>query len=201
MLTIVPALTLNPSTLTFPGTQITLPSASMPITLKNNASSAVSISGITASGDYGQTNTCPASLGGGASCTINVTFTPTQGGDRMGTITVTSGTGQVMAMASGTGFHWVSLSWTECTPSASCPAVNNFNVYRITVAAGTATCPTTGYAAPSVNSSPIPYSTTPTYADIGLTAGTTYCYVVTALNGAGESPFSAPTLPLLIPSP
>jgi len=201
MLTVVPALTANPGSLTFTGTQITLTTSPNPVVLTNNSGSAVPISGIATSGDFGQTNNCPASLAGLATCTINVTFTPTQGGSRGGNLTVTSGANQTTVALSGTGFHWVSLTWSECTPGPSCPAVNNFNVYRQMVASGTASCPTTGYGPTTLNPSPIPYSTSPTYADIGLTAGATFCYAITALNAAGESAFSAPTSPIVIPSP
>jgi Bacterial Ig-like domain (group 3) len=43
-----------------------------------------------ASGDYAQTTTCASSLAIGASCTINVTFTPTVSGARSGAVTITS---------------------------------------------------------------------------------------------------------------
>jgi len=197
-----------PETCTFSGTQITLTSAAIPVTLTNNSSSSVAIQSIaiggTDSGDFGQMNNCPAMLAGLASCTINVTFTPMHGGNRVAMVTAMSSAPVSTATIDlmGTGFHWVSLTWSECMPSAMCPAVNNFNVYRITVPNGTATCPTTGFAAPALNPSPIPYSTTPMYSDIGVTANTTYCYSVTALNGAGESAFSGPTSPpVFIPSP
>jgi hypothetical protein len=156
--------------------------------------------------NLGQPNFCPATpfmLAGFATCMINVTFTPTGGGQRVAMLTATSTDGSMATIdLMGTGFHWVSLTWSECTPSPMCPAVNNFNVYRITVPNGTTTCPTTGFAAPTVNPSPIPYSATPMYSDIAVTANTTYCYVVTAVNGAGESAFSPPTTPsVFITSP
>ena len=197
-----------PETCSFPGTQISVASAAIPLTLTNNTSSSVMIQSIAISGanpgDYSQTNNCPASLGGLASCTINVTFTPTQAGNRTATITATSTSPASSASIDlmGTGFHWVNLTWTECAPSPMCPAVNNFNVYRIQVATGTGTCPTTGYARPTLNPSPIPYSATPSFQDLTVAAGVTYCYAVTAVNGGGESAFSAPTSPpVVVPFP
>jgi hypothetical protein len=213
MLTVTPSLTANPTSLTFSGTQITVQSASMSFTLVNNTSSSVSITSIALGGaDPGDfafqaTGTCPLTggmLAGNSSCTVVVTFTPTQGGSRAATVVVTSPApgNSVTVTLSGQGFHWVNLTWTECAPSPTCPAVNNFNVYRLLVANGTSTCPTSGYGTSPVNPSPIPYSTSPSYADIGLTAGDTYCYVVTAVNGAGESAPSGPTAPpVVIPSP
>jgi hypothetical protein len=62
-----------------------------------NPSAALTISSIavtgTAAADYAQTNDCPISpntLASGASCTISVTFTPTQTGNRVANVTVTS---------------------------------------------------------------------------------------------------------------
>src|SRR5204863_186911 len=46
-------------------------------------------SSIAASGDFAQTNNCGASLNPGATCSINVTFTPTAKDNRSGTITIT----------------------------------------------------------------------------------------------------------------
>ena len=197
-----------PETCSFPGTQISVASAAIPLILTNNTSSSVMIQSIAISGanpgDFNQTNNCPASLGGLASCTINVTFTPTQAGNRTATVTATSTSPASTASTDfmGTGFHWVNLTWTECAPGPMCPSVNNFNVYRIQVANGTGTCPATGYAKPTLNLSPIPYSATPSFQDLSVGAGNTYCYVVTAVNTGGESGFSAPTgPPVVIPSP
>jgi len=47
------------------------------ITLTNQGSTAVGITGVQTVGDFGQTNTCGTSLGAGLSCTINVNFKPT----------------------------------------------------------------------------------------------------------------------------
>jgi hypothetical protein len=64
-------------------------SAAQAITLTNSGSAALSISGIAASGDFAQTNTCAASLAASASCTISVTFSPTATGTRTGAVTFT----------------------------------------------------------------------------------------------------------------
>ena len=74
------------------GNQPTLTSAPATITLFNNGSEALSISKISAGGDFGETDKCPrllVTLAPGASCTITVTFTPTQLGARSATLTIT----------------------------------------------------------------------------------------------------------------
>lgn len=48
----------------------------------------ITISGITVAGDYSQTNNCPQTLLAATNCVLSVTFTPTAGGTRTGTITI-----------------------------------------------------------------------------------------------------------------
>src|SRR5207302_208664 len=84
-----PAASFSPVSLTFAAQPVGTTSTAQTVALTNNGSAALSISGIAASGDYTQTNNCGTSLGVGASCTINVTFTPTVAGSRTGTLSVT----------------------------------------------------------------------------------------------------------------
>jgi hypothetical protein len=86
--------TVSPASLTFAAQTINLTSAAQTITLKNGTAGALTISSITANGDFAQSNTCGTSLGASASCSIAVTFTPTAAGTRTGSIVVTdSGAG------------------------------------------------------------------------------------------------------------
>jgi hypothetical protein len=80
--------TLTPNSLNFGNVMVGSSSSPQPVTLSNNQSVSLSITSITGSGDYSQTNNCGTSLGANASCTINVTFTPTTSGTRTGTLTV-----------------------------------------------------------------------------------------------------------------
>src|SRR5579863_6186969 len=59
------------------------------ITLTNYGTMALNITSITASTNFGETNTCGSSLALGASCTISVTFTPGVSGSLSGTLSVT----------------------------------------------------------------------------------------------------------------
>jgi hypothetical protein len=54
----------------------------------NRSGATMTMNGITATGDYSQTNTCPTTLVKGASCAVTVNFTPTATGVRTGTISV-----------------------------------------------------------------------------------------------------------------
>ena len=84
-----PAVSLSPTSLTFASQTVGTTSAAQTITLKNTGAGALSISGIAASGNFAETNTCGTSLAASASCTISVTFTPTAAGTLTGAITFT----------------------------------------------------------------------------------------------------------------
>ncbi|HYL95773.1 MAG TPA: alpha/beta fold hydrolase, partial [Terriglobales bacterium] len=58
------------------------------ITLTNTGGSALSISGMTTSAGFSQTNTCGASIGSGLSCTISVSFKPSSTLHYSGQLTV-----------------------------------------------------------------------------------------------------------------
>ena len=56
--------------------------------ITNNLSTSLSINNIAASGDFSQTNDCPAQLQAGKSCTVSVTFTPTNTGTIDGAVSI-----------------------------------------------------------------------------------------------------------------
>ena len=85
----VPGASLSATTLTFAGQSIGTTSAAQPVTLTNTGTAALVLSNVAASGDFAQVNNCPTSIAAGATCTINVTFTPTASGNRFGSVTIT----------------------------------------------------------------------------------------------------------------
>jgi len=82
------SVTLNPGSLSFGNQNVGTTSAAQTVTLTNGGTASLSITNISATGDFAQTHTCGASLAVNASCTISVTFTPTTSGTRTGTLTV-----------------------------------------------------------------------------------------------------------------
>ena len=70
------------------GTQALGSHNSQNITLTNHQTKALSVSSVTAGGDFSPASSCPSSLPAGASCTITVTFAPTAAGLRSATLTV-----------------------------------------------------------------------------------------------------------------
>ena len=103
------ALAIAPATLSFG--QVALgATATLPVHLTNTSSAAVTLNGISSTGDYTATGDCPTDgnkLASNASCTLQVTFTPVQTGARTGTIGIAnSSTAQPLAVPlSGTGIQ------------------------------------------------------------------------------------------------
>jgi hypothetical protein len=62
--------------------------AAQNVTVTNSGSSAVTISSISTSSDFSQTNNCPATLNASATCTVAVKFAPTATGTRSGSLSV-----------------------------------------------------------------------------------------------------------------
>jgi len=131
-----PVVSLSASSLTFAAQVSGTPSSAQSVTLTNTGNSSLTIpnSGITASGDFSQTNTCGASVAAGANCSISVTFKPTAGGTRTGTLSISdnaSGSPQSVAL-SGTGqdfsFAPPSGSSTSATVAPGSPATYTLSV-------------------------------------------------------------------------
>ena len=84
-----PNATLSTKTLTFSTQLVSTTSPAQPVTLSNYGAMTLDISSIVASGDYTESSNCDSSLPPGGYCTIDVTFTPTQRGVRIGTVLIT----------------------------------------------------------------------------------------------------------------
>jgi hypothetical protein len=97
-----------PSSLAFGSQDVGTTSTSQSVTLQNSGNSQLTIASIASSGDFAEANNCGAQLTAAGSCTIKVSFTPSQVGTRTGTLTVTdnsngvSGSQQIVSL-SGTG--------------------------------------------------------------------------------------------------
>jgi Domain of unknown function DUF11/Bacterial lectin len=79
----------NPSSLSFSPQGVG--SSSQPLTITLSGNGGPIVTGVSASGDFSETNNCPATpLVGSATCTVTVTFKPTAEGSRSGALTITS---------------------------------------------------------------------------------------------------------------
>jgi Abnormal spindle-like microcephaly-assoc'd, ASPM-SPD-2-Hydin/Beta-propeller repeat len=89
-----PTVQIAPSSVAFPAQSVGTTSAATTVTLTNSGTTALTMNGIsiagTNAGDFAESDNCNAgkSLGGGASCQVNVTFQPTATGSRAGTLDI-----------------------------------------------------------------------------------------------------------------
>jgi hypothetical protein len=104
--------TLTPGSLSFGNQAIDTTSPAQQLTLKNNQSVTLTISNVRITNGFAETNNCGTTLGAGASCTINVTFTPTATGSYSGPLVITDNApnSPQSAALSGTGVVDVSLT-------------------------------------------------------------------------------------------
>jgi len=105
---VVPATAVRLSTvnLTFGAQKTKTSSPLQGFTLSNFGATALAVSSIvTSSTEYAQSNTCGISVAAGATCTVNVTFTPMAKGTRKGTLQITDkdGTSPQVVSLLGTG--------------------------------------------------------------------------------------------------
>jgi Abnormal spindle-like microcephaly-assoc'd, ASPM-SPD-2-Hydin len=93
---------LSPASLAF-GTQLVgATSQAKVVTLTNTGTTTLTLSSITTSGDYAQTNNCASSVAAGKSCTLNITFEATTAGPLPGSVVVsddaTTGSPQTLSL-------------------------------------------------------------------------------------------------------
>ncbi len=224
-----PAVTLAPASLTFAGQTVGTTSAAQGVTLTNSGFSALTITGIAASAQYGQTNNCPvspATLAANGTCTISVTFTPTATGVQSGSVTITdnasgsphaivvNGTGAGTAplvTLSPTGLTFVSQ--TINTTSASQPVtLTNTGSAALTISsiaasaqyAQTNTCPVSPATLAAAGTCSISVTFTPTAVgaqpgSITIVDNATGSPRAITLTGTGAS-VPAPVVSLSVPS-
>ena len=110
--------TATPATLSFTSQAEGTSSSAQTVTLQNTGTTALTPGLITASGDFSETDNCQsATVIAGASCAIQVTFTPTQTGSRTGLLTISANVagGELTVSLSGTGAASGVLSLTPST--------------------------------------------------------------------------------------
>jgi hypothetical protein len=97
-----PVLNASPGGLSFAGTVVGSTSATQTVTITNSGTTPATVSGVSVTGDFSQASNC-ASIAVNGSCTVTVSFTPTAGGTRTGTLTVTSNANNSPATVGLTG--------------------------------------------------------------------------------------------------
>ncbi|HXZ12499.1 MAG TPA: choice-of-anchor L domain-containing protein [Candidatus Sulfotelmatobacter sp.] len=140
------AISFNPPGLAFGNEFVGEKSASLPVTISNTGSTPVTISTITASAPFGQTNTCTAPLAPsgqtGSTCTVTVTVTPAAAGNISGTLIVqdnspSTGSQQTISL-SANGVVDTTTHFSVTAPSSATSAVPfNFTVTALDASGNT----------------------------------------------------------------
>ncbi|WP_263373408.1 choice-of-anchor D domain-containing protein [Granulicella aggregans] len=100
------AITLTPAALAFGTQAVGSASGAQTITVTNGGSAALVVSGVTATGDFPETDDCVgSSIAAGGSCAVQVVFSPTAVGAATGVLTISANVagGQATAALTGTG--------------------------------------------------------------------------------------------------
>lgn len=139
-------LNVAPNALVFDQQPMGTESAAKIIMLNNDGTLDVSILDISVTGDFLQTNACPAKLLPDQFCTVSVKFKPTAQGQRTGTLSITSNANPlpyvVNLSGGGTGVAALSLSTTSLsfddqgvgtTSAAKAVTVSNFGTSPATI--------------------------------------------------------------------
>jgi len=197
-----PGVTLAPSNLSFGSTVVGTPAAAaQSVTLTNNGTSPLTISAITATGDFAldPSTTCSTSnqVAAGGSCTVAVSFVPTAAGTRTGTVTISdnaSGGTQVIALTGAATAVAAAITTTTLTALPSTITAGGSVTLTATVVVGstpvtsgtvTFASGTTSIGAAQLNASGVATLTTTT-----LPVGTdsiTASFVDTANDAASNS--------------
>lgn len=203
-----PQVTFNPTSVSFPSTQAGTTSAAQNISLSNAGGSVLNITGISITGanpsDFGQTNTCGATLAPGTSCSISVTFTPVSAASFTASLSVAdnaSTSPQTVAL-SGTGIAAPSFSMTS-SPKTQTVKPGAAAQFTITVSATNGTFPN----AVTLAVAGLPAGATASFAPQSITPGsssaTSQLTIQTAASNTTASafrsswPFAATMLPFL----
>ncbi|HEX4485725.1 MAG TPA: Ig-like domain-containing protein [Terriglobales bacterium] len=113
------AVAVSPTSLAFTAQVLNTSSAAKTATLTNNGAASLTVSGVSITGDYSQTNNCVGSLASKASCTISAVFKPTVAGARTGVISISDAAGTQTVSLTGTGTSTITLTSIAVTPNPS----------------------------------------------------------------------------------
>jgi len=173
------------------GNEVVGGSIPLGVAVKNTGNSSLTISqvGITGAGFGIRGGFIGATIAAGQTAEMTVVFAPKVTGSVTGKVTITSNATNSPNSVSVTGTgvsstsHSVTLNWT----ASSSTGVVGYYVYRST---------TSGTSYSRLNSSP---SSAIKYTDGTVSAGTTYYYVVTAVNSSGTESAKSGQVTAIVP--
>ena len=166
-------LTANPTSLSFGSVNVSS-NKMLSVTISNTGNSSVTIASVSQSGPGFSASGASSGLiiAAGQTATLNVTFAPSGAGSATGNVSVTSNAtdspASIGLTGSGAVQHTVTLTW-----NASTSTVTGYYAYRGTISGG----PYTKLSTSATGST--------TFTDSTVQSGSTYFYVVTAVDSAG----------------
>ena len=128
-----PSLLVSNSSLTFPTIAAGSTSDSQSLVLTSNGTDALNIRSITVQGDFSQTNDCPSTLAPATTCTVKVTFVPTQLGARTGKVVIDN-----------SGSSTATEVFLLGTGTATAPTITQLSPSSVTMGSGPITLEVTG---------------------------------------------------------
>jgi probable HAF family extracellular repeat protein len=100
----------------------TAPCGACTVTLTNGTGVAIAVGGLTVIGPFASTsNSCPASLAARASCTVNLSFTPSAPDASAGAMSITAGGTSYAALLTGIGMNTIKLTASASTVAIGVP--------------------------------------------------------------------------------
>jgi sugar lactone lactonase YvrE len=100
---VVPGASLSSSQLMFGGQLIDTSSLAQTVVFTNTGSAAVNVGSVVTTSNFTDSTNCTGSVAPGASCSVNVIFTPTATGPLSGTVTISDGAGTQVVSLNGQG--------------------------------------------------------------------------------------------------
>jgi len=172
---IVPtSITLSPASLTFANQNVGISSSAQMVTLSNTGNAPLSISKVSISDGFAQSNNCGNSLAAQSNCSFGVTFVPTAPGSANGQLKIEDN-------ASGSP-HVVSLTGTALGPGVILSGNSltfTGQVVGMTSGSQTLTLANTGNA-------PLTISNLAAAGDFAVATAGTNCYASSPVAAAGE---------------
>jgi hypothetical protein len=126
-----PSLMLSPTSLSFSSQAVGTVSAAQSVTLTNAGTAVLNITSITTSPNFTQSGSCGQTVAVGATCAVNVAFSPVTGGSIKGTLTITDnalGSPQVVTLGGLGSDFGISVS-----PSSGTVVAGNSVSFAVTV--------------------------------------------------------------------
>ena len=126
-----PILSLSTTPVSFGSQLLNTSSGTNSVVLTNSGSAPLTVFGVSATGDFSQTNNC-SSLEVGGQCSIAVTFTPTQTGSRTGKLSITDNVAgspqQIQLSGTGTDFALQPASGAQLSATVAPGGTATYNL-------------------------------------------------------------------------